>query len=63
MRPTFSTERLRKILKSEEAIELLVIAGDIASNGFGLGELHLRINAVQLANAMGVVDGKEFLLV
>ena len=55
-------ERLRKIAadiqNTEEVIELLVIAGDIASNGFGLGELHLRINAVQLANAMGVVDGK-----
>ena len=55
-------ERLRKIASdtqnSEEAIELLAIAGDIASNGFGLGELHLRINAVQLANAMGVADGK-----
>ena len=55
-------ERLRKIAADtqnpEEAIELLAIAGDIASNGFGLGELHLRINAVQLANAMGVVDGK-----
>ena len=37
-------ERLRKIASdtqnSEEAIELLAIAGDIASNGFGLGELH-----------------------
>ena len=55
-------ERLRRIAADiqnpEEAIELLAIAGDIASNGFGLGELHLRINAVQLANAMGVVDGK-----
>ena len=55
-------ERLRKIASdtqnSEEAIELLAIAGDIASNGFGLGELHLRINAVQLANAMGVADRK-----
>ena len=46
------------IQKPEEAIELLAIAGDITSHGFGLGELHLRINAVQLANAMGVVDGK-----
>ena len=55
-------ERLRKIAADtqnpEDAIELLAIAGDIASNGFGLGELHLRINAVQIANAMGVVDGK-----
>ena len=55
-------ERLQKIAAStqnpEVAIELLAIAGDIASNGFGLGEIHLRINAVQLANAMGVVDGK-----
>ena len=55
-------EQLRKIAADtqnpEEAIELMAIAGDIASNGFGLGELHLRINAVQLANAMGIVDGK-----
>ena len=55
-------ERLRRVAADtqnpEEAIELLAIAGDISSNGFGLGELHLRINAVQLTNAMGVVDGK-----
>ena len=54
--------RLQKIAANiqnpEEAIELLAIAGDISSHGFGLGELHLRINAVQLANSMGVVDGK-----
>ena len=48
----------RNTQNPEEAIELLAIAGDITSHGFGLGELHLRINAVQLANAMGVVDGK-----
>ena len=42
----------------ETAIELMVIAGDIASHGFGMGEIHLRINAVQLRNAMRAVDGR-----
>ncbi|MBT6122603.1 MAG: hypothetical protein HOH48_04470, partial [Candidatus Puniceispirillum sp.] len=42
----------------ETATALMVIAGDIASHGFGMGEIHLRINAVQLRNAMRAVDGR-----
>ena len=53
-------DRLHKIAldigDSDIAIQLIVLAGDIACHGFGLGEIHLRINAVQLRNAMGVAD-------
>ena len=54
--------RLHDIAKAidddETATALMVIAGDIASHGFGMGEIHLRINAVQLRNAMRAVDGR-----
>ena len=40
------------------ATELMVIAADIKTHGFGMGEMHLRINAVQLRNAMRSIDGK-----
>ena len=55
--------RLHDIAKAiddddDTATALLVIAGDIASHGFGMGEIHLRINAVQLRNAMRAVDGR-----
>ena len=36
----------------------MVIAADIRLHGFGMGEMHLRINAVQLRNAMRSIDGK-----
>ena len=56
-------DRLHKIaveiVDEEIATKLLVIAGDIACHGFGVGEIHLRINAVQLRNAMGVIDGQS----
>ena len=29
----------------------------LATHGFGIGEIHLRINAVQLRNSMRAVDG------
>ena len=35
----------------------MVLASDIATHGFGIGEIHLRINAVQLRNSMRAVDG------
>ena len=40
------------------AKDLMVIAADIRTHGFGMGEMHLRINAVQLRNAMRSVDGR-----
>ena len=56
-------DRLHKIainiVDEEIATKLLVLAGDIACHGFGMGEIHLRINAVQLRNAMGVVEGQS----
>ena len=55
--------RLHDIVKqaptSELAMPLMLLAGDIATHGFGMGEIHLRINAVQLRNAMRSVDGRS----
>ena len=39
--------------------QLMVIAADIRTHGFGMAEIHLRINAVQLRNAMRSVDGRD----
>ena len=36
----------------------MVIASDVRTHGFGMAEVHLRINAVQLRNAMRPVDGR-----
>lgn len=43
----------------DDAACLMVIAADIRTHGFGLAEVHLRINAVQLRNAMRPVDGRS----
>lgn len=55
-------DRLHEIAKhqpdDELALSLLVVAADIATHGFGMGEIHLRINAVQLRNAMRSLDGR-----
>ena len=55
--------RLQEIAKDvaddDIALALLVIAADIATHGFGMGEIHLRINAVQLRNAMRAIDGRS----
>ena len=40
------------------ATQLMLVAADIKAHGFGMGEMHLRINAVQLRNAMRSVDGR-----
>ena len=40
----------------ETATALMLVAADIKAHGFGMGEMHLRINAVQLRNAMRSVD-------
>ena len=45
-----------EIEDEDAAVQVIVLAGEIARHGFGLGEIHLRINAVQLRNAMGVAD-------
>ena len=51
--------QLSMAIEDEEmAIELMLIAADIKAHGFGMGEMHLRINAVQLRNAMRSVDGR-----
>ena len=48
----------QNISDEEDALAALVIAADISTHGFGMGEVHLRINAVQLRNAMRPVDGR-----
>ena len=45
-------------LDDETALAVMVIAADIAAHGFGMGEVHLRINAAQIRNAMRPVDGR-----
>ncbi len=53
--------RLSKAQSDAEALDILVLAGDMARHGFGIGEIHLRVNAVQLRNAMRAVDGRAIL--
>ena len=36
----------------------MLIAADIRKHGFGVGEIHLRVNSTQVRNAMRPVDGK-----
>ena len=43
---------------SAKARAILLVAADMRNHGFGMGEMHLRINAVQLRNAMRSVDGR-----
>ena len=45
--------------EDEIARDILLIAGDVATHGFGMGEIHLRINAVQLRNAMRSLDKRS----
>jgi phosphoenolpyruvate carboxylase len=45
-------------LDDEAALCVMVLAADIATHGFGMGEVHLRINAAQIRNAMRPVDGR-----
>ena len=56
-------DTIHSIAKTEQndtkARAILLIAGDIATHGFGMGEIHLRINAVQLRNSMRSVDGRS----
>ena len=45
-------------LDDDAALAVMVLAADIATHGFGMGEVHLRINAAQIRNAMRPVDGR-----
>ena len=45
-------------LDDEAAVAVMVLAADVATHGFGMGEVHLRINAAQIRNAMRPVDGR-----
>ncbi|NCF48065.1 MAG: phosphoenolpyruvate carboxylase [Bacteroidetes bacterium] len=52
--------QIAKAIADEDAARgLMVVAADVATHGFGMGEVHLRINAAQLRNAMRVVDGRS----
>ena len=57
----FFTLRLTKLAKFSKnknlSNELLITASEIFNKGFGIGEIHLRFNALQLHNALkGVMD-------
>lgn len=56
-------DRIRALAIASEndplAMECLLLARDIASYGFGAGEIHFRLNAVQVRNAMRSVDGRD----
>ena len=41
------------------AMECLLLAREIATCGFGAGEIHFRLNALQVRNAMRSVDGRD----
>lgn len=55
--------RLRDLAKASKnealALECLLLAREMASCGFGVGEIHLRLNALQVRNAMRAVDGRD----
>ncbi len=50
------SNKLHKIAKklplNKDCISLMVIAADIKNHGFGIAEVHLRVNASQIHNAM-----------
>ena len=60
--PFALADRLHEIAKSSDdaalAKAVMLVAADMRTHGFGMGEMHLRINAVQLRNAMRSVDGR-----
>jgi phosphoenolpyruvate carboxylase len=45
-------------LGDDAAMAVMELAADVAMHGFGMGEVHLRINAAQIRNAMRPVDGR-----
>ena len=61
--PFALANRLHDIAKQSaedlSAKAIMLVAADIRTHGFGMGEMHLRINAVQLRNAMRSVDGRS----
>ena len=60
--PFALSDKLHKIAQSTDdfhkAKAVMLVAADMRNHGFGMGEMHLRINAVQLRNAMRSVDGR-----
>ena len=49
---------INNLKNDKQVIKLMTIAADIKKRGFGIGEIHLRVNATQIRNAMRPVDGK-----
>ena len=47
------------ILDENVRCDVLTIASDVKSHGFGIGEVHLRINSVQIRNAMRSIDKRS----
>lgn len=52
-------EIAQQLADDDKARQMMVISADIRAHGFGMAEVHLRINAVQLRNAMRAVDGRD----
>ena len=42
----------KKMPRNKDCISLMLIAADIKNHGFGIAEVHLRVNASQIHNAM-----------
>jgi len=49
----------KNLADDDHARAVLLVAADMATHGFGMGEIHLRINALQLRNAMRSLDGRS----
>ena len=43
----------------EHALEAALLAGEMQQYGLGIGEIHLRLNALQIRNAMRAVDLRD----
>ena len=61
--PVAIADELRALAQESKndslAMECLLLAREIATRGFGAGEIHFRLNAVQVRNAMRSVDGRD----
>ena len=49
----------RECSDSDLALEAVLLAGEMQQYGLGIGEIHLRLNALQIRNAMRAVDQQE----
>lgn len=52
-------ESAKQASSEDRAIEFVLLAREMRRYRLGIGEIHLRLNALQVRNAMRVVDGRE----